>query len=142
MYLSRATSKDEEIWDPFELQALAVVWACEELQLYLISKPLTLITDHANLKWIMHTKHTKGKLARWAIKLSVYDFDIIHKPGSAMTNVDALSRLFPKSNQNRPDKAVENGIHLLLVNYAFPTRLEIASAQKNDSPLRRLIDFL
>ena len=90
----------------------------------------------------MHTKHTNGKLARWAIKLSEYDFDIIHKPGRAMTNVDALGRLFPKSNQNRPDKAVENGIHLLLVNYAFSTRSEIASAQKNDPPLRRLIDFL
>ena len=142
LYLSRATGKDEEIWDPRKLEALAVVWAFEELRSYLIGKPFTLITDHANLKWIMHTKHTKGKLARWAIKLSEYDFDIIHKPGHAMTNVDALSRLFPKSNQNQPDKAVENGIHLLLVDYAFPTRSEIASAQKNDPPLRRLMDFL
>ena len=90
----------------------------------------------------MHTKHTKGKLARWAIKLSEYDFDIIHKPGHAMTNMDALSHLFPKSNQNQPDKAFKNGIHLLLVDYVFPTRSEIASAQKNDPPLCRLINFL
>ena len=96
------------------------------------------MTDHANLKWIMHTKHTKGKLARWAIKLSKYDFDIFHKPGHAMTNVDALSHLFPKckTKQSRIqlDKAVKNGIHLLLVDHAFPTRSEIASAQKNDPP--------
>ena len=59
-----------------------------------------------------------------------------------MTKVDALSRLFPKSNQNQPDKAVENGIHLLLVVYAFTTRSEIASVQKNDPPLCRLIDVL
>ena len=98
--VSSATSKDEEIWDPRELEALAVIWACKELRPYLIGKPFTLITDHANLKWIMHAKNTKGKLARWAIKLSEYDFDIIHKPGRAMTNVDALSRLFPKHNQN------------------------------------------
>ena len=126
VYLSRATSKNEKIWDPRELEALAVVWACEELRPYLIGKPFTLITDHANLKWIMHTKHTKGKLAKWAVKRSEYDFDIIRKPGRAMTNVDALSCLFPKSNQNQPDKAVKNGIHLLLVDYAFPTRSEIA----------------
>ena len=148
LYLSRATSKDEEIWDPRESEALAVIWACEELRPYLISKPFTLITDHANLKWIMHTKHTKGKLAMWAIKLSEYDFDTIHNPGRAMTNADALSHPFPKRNRNQLDKAVENGIHWLLVDYAFPTRLEIASAQKNDPgkithvPLRRLIDFL
>ena len=90
----------------------------------------------------MHTKHTKGKLARWAIKLSKYDFGIIHKPGHAMTDVDVLSHLFPKSNQNQPDKAVKNSIHLLLVNYAFPTRSEIASAQKNDPPLCQPINFL
>ena len=76
LYFSRATSKDKELWDPRELEALAVVWACEELQPYFIGKPFTLIADHANMKWIMHTKHTKGKLARSAIKLSEFDFDI------------------------------------------------------------------
>ena len=59
-----------------------------------------------------------------------------------MTNADALNCLFPKCNQNQLDKAAENGIHLLLVNYAFPTRSKIASAQKNDPLLCRLIDFL
>ena len=82
----------------------------------------------------MHTKHTKGKLAKWAVKLSEYDFDIIHKPGRAITNVDALSCLFPNRNENRLDKAVENCIHLLLVDYAFPTKSEIASAQKSNRP--------
>ena len=45
LYLSRATSMDEEIWDPRELEALAVVWACEKLDPYLIGKPFMLITD-------------------------------------------------------------------------------------------------
>ena len=33
-----------------------------------------------------------GCRARWAIELSIYDFDIVHRDGSKHTNADALSR--------------------------------------------------
>ena len=40
----------------------------------------------------MSIRDPTGRLARWSIYLQGYDFEIIHKKGSAHTNVDALSR--------------------------------------------------
>ena len=36
----------------------------------------------------------KGKIAGWASTLQEYDLRVIHRPGSKMTHVDALSRAF------------------------------------------------
>jgi hypothetical protein len=33
-----------------------------------------------------------GRLARWAIYIQAYTFDIIHRPGKKHANVDLLSR--------------------------------------------------
>ena len=41
----------------------------------------------------MDIKGPTGKLARWALQLQQYDFDIIHQPGKSHGNADALSRL-------------------------------------------------
>jgi hypothetical protein len=33
-----------------------------------------------------------GKLAKWALILQEYDFDLIHRPGRVNRNADGLSR--------------------------------------------------
>ena len=42
----------------------------------------------------MKIKDPNGKLARWAIGLQTYNFEIVHRPGKKHTNADALSRAF------------------------------------------------
>ena len=51
------------------------------------------VTDHSALKWLMSIKDPNGKLARWAILLQTFDFEIIHRAGKKHANVDALSRI-------------------------------------------------
>ena len=59
---------------------------------FVFSKPFTLITDHAPLKWIMTTTKLAGKLARWALLFQEYEFEVIHRPGVANSNADGCSR--------------------------------------------------
>lgn len=44
------------------------------------------------VRWLMNIREPTGRLARWAILLQQYDFDIVHRSGSSNGNADALSR--------------------------------------------------
>jgi hypothetical protein len=51
-------------------------------------------SDHQPLKWILTNTKLTGKLARWALMLSEFDFEVVHRPGID-NNMDCLSR-FPQ----------------------------------------------
>ena len=51
------------------------------------------IGSRAALQYLKKQKDHNAKLMRWSLKLSEYDFDIIHKPGRLHLDADALSRL-------------------------------------------------
>ena len=60
-------------------------------------------TDHSSLRWLVNVKDATGRLARWAFKLLLqqYNFEIIHRPGCQNGNADALSRCpYPTTNLN------------------------------------------
>ena len=48
-YASRSLSETEQRYSQTEREALAVVWACEHLHLYIYGKPVTIYTDHKPL---------------------------------------------------------------------------------------------
>ena len=53
-----------------------------------------MITDHSSLRWLHNLKNPNGRLARWALSLLEYDFEIVHRKGSSHVVPDALSRMF------------------------------------------------
>src|SRR3954464_15023397 len=71
-------------------EALAIIWGCEYFRPYLTGRVFTVVTDHYSLRWLM--KVEKGRLARWALRLQEFNFDIQHKPGKDHGNSDAFSR--------------------------------------------------
>ena len=92
-YASKALTSAERNYAATEGECLAVVWACKYFRQYLWGQHFTLQTDHAALKWLMETRDVTAKLARWALKLQEYDFEIQYRPGKANANADGLSRL-------------------------------------------------
>lgn len=49
------------------------------------------ITDCAALKWLNNLREPTGRLARWSLRLSQFDFEIRHRPGKQNVVPDALS---------------------------------------------------
>jgi len=93
-YGGRALHKGEKNYTTTELEALAVVEGVKKYAPYLQhGVKFTVVTDHCALKWLFSKKQTIGHLARWAIKLQAYTFDVVHVRGRNNGNADALSRL-------------------------------------------------
>ena len=76
-----------------EKELLAIVFGVRVHRRFLYGQRFKIITDHATLKWLITVKnHQCARLNRWVLKLSEYDFEIRHKPGSKHINADVLSR--------------------------------------------------
>ncbi len=51
-----------------------------------------MVTDSKALSALKVTTNMTGKLARWAMLLSEYDFELEHRSGTKMGNVDGMNR--------------------------------------------------
>lgn len=59
---------------------------------YLEGYHFVVLTDHQSLKWLEKIDNPSGRLARWAMELSQWDFEIKYRRGPENTVADALSR--------------------------------------------------
>lgn len=94
-YLSRSLTKNERNYTTTERECLAVLWAIEKLRPYIEGSKFTVVTDHYSLAWLNRLQSPTGRLARWAIRLQQYDYEIIHRKGKDHIVPDTLSRSVP-----------------------------------------------
>lgn len=91
-YMSAKLNATQRNYHVTERECLAVLTAIEKFRQYIEGTKFTVITDHASLVWLRNFKDPTGKIARWALRLQAYDFDIKHRKGIHMAMPDALSR--------------------------------------------------
>lgn len=92
-YMSRSLTKAEKNYSTTEREALAVLIALEHWRCYLeTDKTFTVYTDHSALKWFLSLSNPTGRLARWGVRLSSFNFEIKHRRGKDNVIPDALSR--------------------------------------------------
>ena len=91
-YTSRVLSIQERNYCVTQKELLAVVTFLQHFKQYLIGSPFTIRKDNSALTWLQNFKQPEGQLARWLEKLQEFQFTIIHHPGKAHSNADALFR--------------------------------------------------
>ena len=91
-YASKSLTKPEQNYSATERECLAVVWGIEKYRPYVEGTHFKVFTDHHSLKWLCNLKDPHGRLARWAIRLQPYDYEVIHKRGKDNVIPDMLSR--------------------------------------------------
>ncbi|XP_049283943.1 uncharacterized protein K02A2.6-like isoform X1 [Anopheles funestus] len=79
-------------------EALAVMFGVNKFHKYIFGFKFKLVTDNSGVKEIFNpTRGTSSiamaRLQRWALTLSNYDYVIEQRPGTMMSNADAMSRL-------------------------------------------------
>ncbi|CAG8757391.1 6824_t:CDS:2 [Rhizophagus irregularis] len=92
-YASRTCNKAESNYSATELECLAVIWAVKHFHAYIYGQRFKLVTDHAALCHLFNTATPIGRLARWVMKLQMYDFETTHRSRRKHLNVDSLSRI-------------------------------------------------
>ena len=92
-YASRTFNKHECHYSVSEKEALAIVWAINHWQHYLLGdRQFTVVTDHHPLTGLRTIKDMHGRLGRWSLALQHYNFVVQYRPGEK-NQVDALSRI-------------------------------------------------
>ena len=97
-YASRSNNDAEAKYSSYEGECLAIVWGVAHFRPYLYGQRFTFVTDHQPLKWLMESDKLTRKLARWALLLQEYDFEVVHKTCVQNLDADGLS-LNPSSLQ-------------------------------------------
>ena len=80
-----------QFYSSYEGEALGAVWVIVHFLPYLYGQRFILMTDHQPLWWLMKLGKLTGKLARWALLLHEYDFEVVHRAGIANLDTDGLS---------------------------------------------------
>ena len=71
---------------------MAIVDALDKFYHYLHGHKFVIHTDHAALTWLKSVKNLRGRLFRWSLKLSMFDYEIKYQKGSTNIEADMLSR--------------------------------------------------
>ena len=98
---SRKMILAERNYETHDQELLAIVTAFKHWRHYLEGSfhPVEVLTDHNNLKYFMRLAQLNGKQARWAMKLSMFDFFIMNRLGK-INPTDAPSRRFDYRGEN------------------------------------------
>ena len=94
-YASRKLTEAETRYAMVEKEALAVTWACEKFDYYLVGREFEIETDHKPLVSILGEKDLSRlplRVQRFKLRMMRYGYTIFHTPGRKMYLADLLSR--------------------------------------------------
>ena len=97
-YASRVLRKAEKNYSVLDKEALAIYWSVRKFYQYLAGQKFVIGTDHRPLTTIFGERKglpqmASGRLQRWAVYLSGFNYTIEHIKGVNNTAADGLSRL-------------------------------------------------
>ena len=94
-YCSRRLNDAEKNYSVQEQECLGVKFTVDKFRHFLLATPFVIkcLSDHHSLQFLKKGKETGGRIARWALALSEYEYEIHYIPGTKNVVGDALSRL-------------------------------------------------
>ncbi|CAB0037070.1 unnamed protein product [Trichogramma brassicae] len=94
VYVSRVLTSAERNYMTSEKECLALLWTIRKLRPYLEGYKFIAMTDHSRLQYLRNLKDLTGRLARWALEMQQWEFEIVHLRGKVHELPDALSRAY------------------------------------------------
>ncbi|UYV77636.1 hypothetical protein LAZ67_15001781, partial [Cordylochernes scorpioides] len=91
-FFSRTLRPHEKNYSISELECLAIVESVEKFRIYLMGRKFAIFSDHHALQWLKTIKNPSGRLFRWSLRLSSYEYEVRYIKGKLQYEADLLSR--------------------------------------------------
>ncbi|UYV78604.1 hypothetical protein LAZ67_16002117 [Cordylochernes scorpioides] len=89
---SRALRAHERNYPISELQCLAIVESVDNFRVSLMDRKFTIFSDHHALQWLKEIKSPSGRLFRWRLRLSRYEYEVRSINGVQQYETDVILR--------------------------------------------------
>ncbi|GFV95870.1 retrovirus-related Pol polyprotein from transposon 17.6 [Trichonephila clavipes] len=103
--MSKKTNTAEEKYYSHELEVLAIINALKKFRVYLLGQHFKIVTDSSAFQITMQKKDLITRIARSALLLEEFVYELEHRAGSRMKHVDDLSR-YPVMMQKTFDNPI------------------------------------
>lgn len=113
-FFSKSYTASQRNYSTPEKELLGVVMAIEHWKETLYGSEFTVFTDHQHLTWLLNKKDPHPRLERWMIRLSLYRFTLVYKPGKENIVVDMLSRLPDENTLNNDPNSIKRSIKIVV----------------------------
>ncbi|UYV83527.1 K02A2.6-like, partial [Cordylochernes scorpioides] len=147
-YSSRTMTPTEKRYAQIEKEALAITWACERFQDFLLGKRFRIETDHKPLIPLFSTKELSSltpRLQRFRMRMMRFGFEIVHIPGKELLDADALSRqplLTTEGGENERQTSAHINAVLSCKTDKDEMLTKIFEAQQEDTTLKAVVNYL
>lgn len=133
--MSRVFDLAECNYEIYDKELLAVVRAFENWRSELsgVDHPISVITDHSNLKYFMTTKQLTRRQVRWSEFLSEFDFVIKSVPARKHQKADSFTRHSQDLSSSKEDPRVLYQQQSLLKPRNLDPAIRLAPLQEEDS---------
>ena len=135
----------ERKWPVTQLECLALLTGIKEYHVYLASRPFTVHTDNLSLKYLQSLKvSANNRLARWALALQPYKFEINYKEGKKLTASDGVSRRpFPEPlfTEDDDDEIAEDSVIAQIDSNVFDSVTDVDKEDKQQKKEHTVITF-
>ncbi|KAL0215509.1 hypothetical protein P9112_007693 [Eukaryota sp. TZLM1-RC] len=136
-FYSRLLTETQRKWSTLQKELYAILLILTEscLESYLLTRHLTIFTDHKNIAFLATAPEKNRIVKRWLPILSEFDFDIVHEPGEDNHWADMLSRNIDlDQNEETPSICSINIPDTLLSNYEIPPIDDDSDSDLEDIP--------
>ncbi|XP_064463042.1 uncharacterized protein K02A2.6-like [Ornithodoros turicata] len=111
-FASRSLAPAEVNYSQLDKEALGVVFGVTKFRQYIWGRAVEIVTDHKLLLGLLGPEkpvpfHGSPRLLRWALLLSSYKYELVHRAGTRITHADGLSRIPLETKPQEIDRPAE-----------------------------------
>ena len=100
-YSSKLLNKAQRNYTVTEIEFYSIICALEKFYTFLIDLNFLVITDHRCIAALIKATNASGRIARWQIRITPFQFTLLSNPGEKIRSLTASAGTMSKTQKNQ-----------------------------------------